>query len=552
MNKIKKVFACEVKQVGDEKDRVLRFIGSDETPDRDDDIIEVAGWDVSDYMKNPVFLWAHEYEKPPIGKAVQINKDLTNGRLVFDIKFPTLEELSSDVGSPSEHAKFIDTIYNLYRGGYLSATSVGFHGIKFKPRDDGEMNSNPEWQRGRRYMEQSLLELSAVPVPSNPNALQQAKSAGIDIAKVEKAFAETKTVILYKAYPTEPEGTEWDGPAEIAAAEVDDLKIMATWYDAENPDAKQSYKLPHHRQSDKHLIWRGVMAAMGVLLGARGGVDIPEADRKGVYNHLAKHYDDFGKTAPEFKNYTEQEIKSMFPQTKIFDLQGNPSVSDIIEAIETLINPADMWGGPEVEELYPINYPNGFVIIEKDDEYYLYDYTYDAVNDIATLGIENTPLEEVYVPKSYKHKSGAQISAKNRETLQVIHDDIHKCYGIMEVSRDNLKAFIDGTMPMMGPDGMPMMGPMMTAQMTAPMMEPMMSATRTAEITEIKQALDEIKSQVSLLLPKDAPKVEIDLDAIELPKAVKDPAKIELNIEPGELKTMIQETIKNLIQGGNQ
>lgn len=95
-----------------------------------------------------------------------------------------------------------------------------------------------------------------------------------------------------------------------------------------------------------------------------------------------------------------------------------------------------------------------------------------------------------------------------------------------------------------------------------------MSAMRTAEITEIKQALDELKSQVLILCQKtdvqevakqlyelqkvtpDATKAEIDLDAIEFPKPVKDPNNIELNIEPGELKTMIEETVKNLIQGG--
>jgi len=53
---------------------------------------------------------------------------------------------------------------------------------------------------------------------------------------------------------------------------------------------------------------------MAALLGARGGVNIPDADRKGVYNHLAKHYKQFDKEVPEFREYTETELKAMFPE----------------------------------------------------------------------------------------------------------------------------------------------------------------------------------------------------------------------------------------------
>ena len=36
----------EVKAFGEPEDRTLRFIGSDETPDRDGDIISLNGWDL--------------------------------------------------------------------------------------------------------------------------------------------------------------------------------------------------------------------------------------------------------------------------------------------------------------------------------------------------------------------------------------------------------------------------------------------------------------------------------------------------------------------------
>ncbi|MGD8240898.1 MAG: hypothetical protein PVH68_20270, partial [Armatimonadota bacterium] len=48
-------------------------------------------------------------------------------------------------------------------------------------------------------------------------------------------------------------------------------------------------------------VWRGCGAAMAVLLGARGGADIPESDRQGCYRHLRRYYAKFGKPAPEFR-----------------------------------------------------------------------------------------------------------------------------------------------------------------------------------------------------------------------------------------------------------
>lgn len=110
---------------------------------------------------------------------------------------------------------------------------------------------------------------------------------------------EIKKVIPFKSYPLADESTEWSGSDEIRKADISDLKIMCTWYDSENADVKAAYKLPHHTKSGYKTVWRGVRAAMGALLGARGGVDLPVGDRKAVYNHLAKHYREFDKEPPK-------------------------------------------------------------------------------------------------------------------------------------------------------------------------------------------------------------------------------------------------------------
>jgi len=105
------------------------------------------------------------------------------------------------------------------------------------------------------------------------------------------------SVIPYAEARKAPEDESWNfNAAEYDAAQ---LKRACAWFDSENPDVKNSYKLPHHKP-DGTVVWHGVSAAMAALMGGRGGVDLPADDKRGVYNHLSKHYADFGKEPPEF------------------------------------------------------------------------------------------------------------------------------------------------------------------------------------------------------------------------------------------------------------
>jgi len=101
----------------------------------------------------------------------------------------------------------------------------------------------------------------------------------------------------------------WD---ELTDAEKRKIASCFAWSPQMPPERFTDLKLPHHDPKTKNVVWRGVAAAMAALLGARGGVDIPEADRRKVYNHLAGHYRDFEKEAPELGGETtmsEEEEK---------------------------------------------------------------------------------------------------------------------------------------------------------------------------------------------------------------------------------------------------
>jgi len=145
----------------DGKPRVCRFVFSDGSVDRMGDRIDPAGWETQEFEKNPVALWAHDSNQPPIGRVIAVWSDGT--RLLGDIEF-----------IPAETYDFADLIYRLVVGKWLNAVSVGFLPIDYKFADDDE---GRPW--GIDFQRQSLLEISVCPVPANANALIEARAKGI-------------------------------------------------------------------------------------------------------------------------------------------------------------------------------------------------------------------------------------------------------------------------------------------------------------------------------------------------------------------------------------
>lgn len=134
-----------------------------------------------------------------------------------------------------------------------------------------------------------------------------AKSRGGDSGELETETHGEKKATPFKSTPTSEDA--WSGPGTIAAipndAGADILKQMFAWVDPKgDPDKKSSYKFPHHEwKNDKPgpANLKACTAGIGILNGGRGGANIPDADRKGVYNHLARHLKDGDKEPPELK-----------------------------------------------------------------------------------------------------------------------------------------------------------------------------------------------------------------------------------------------------------
>lgn len=97
----------------------------------------------------------------------------------------------------------------------------------------------------------------------------------------------------------------WRGCPSVAAA----LKKATAWRDPDgDPDVKATYKFIHHMVSDGKVgaaNTRACTSVIGNLNGARSPADIPEADKAGVYRHVATHLKDAGKTPAPLRSGEE-------------------------------------------------------------------------------------------------------------------------------------------------------------------------------------------------------------------------------------------------------
>lgn len=143
--------------------RVVSFVFSDDSIDRMGDTIDARGWQLDQFVKNPIALFGHDSASVEnvVGRARNVR--VAGNKLVGDIEF------AEAAVNPNA-----DVVFKMVKGGFLNAVSVGFVPLEWKPTKNG----------GISFTKQTLLEISVVPVPANSNALVQARAAGIAVDRL--------------------------------------------------------------------------------------------------------------------------------------------------------------------------------------------------------------------------------------------------------------------------------------------------------------------------------------------------------------------------------
>lgn len=334
-----------------------RAIASTAALDRDREVLLPKGAITENFMKNPVMLFIHQYKQVPVGKVTSIN--ITKDAVSF-----TFEFANTDLGNE---------LKSLYDSGFMSAFSVGLYPQKSMWIDeqtpdafevtypDGTKDTfdmtKYKVKPDRIVLAWELLEISPVPVPSNPEALLLRAKENIVRKAVEAnlskgaaqifesstdakmrslqdqideffkftADAKPDSVIKYAKSSVDME-KQWDSLraqaslAKWSSTDGSGEKETIDWglyskgfafVDIANAEKLSSYKYPHHVVIDKEMVavYKGVTKAMADVLGHKEALG---DDAKGVYEHLVGHYEDAGKKAPPFElDYSEAQLKAI-------------------------------------------------------------------------------------------------------------------------------------------------------------------------------------------------------------------------------------------------
>jgi HK97 family phage prohead protease len=233
------------------------------------------------------FLWGHDASKPPTA-------------VIREIREVGPEELPSDLQAQGATGGLLvvreylptsrgEEVLTALKAGAITEMSFGFDPIKVSYSTQGDRTI-------REVHEVRLWEVSDVLWGMNSYTLA------------------VKMVIPYKNEGQAPEDEPWERPRlsdftddemfeNLSLGEKRRIAAHFAWSANNPPETFGDLKLPHHRPSKTGIgpaVWSGVRAAMAALMGAHGGVDIPEGDRRLVYEHLARHYREFDREPPEF------------------------------------------------------------------------------------------------------------------------------------------------------------------------------------------------------------------------------------------------------------
>lgn len=225
----------------------IRFVASTEGVKRDGLEIKAESWELENYRRNPVFLFGHDYmgSRLPIGRA-EVNVEGKN--LIASVTFDPDDE-------------FARQVERKYRNGFLYAVSVGW---------DSRGDTN------------ELLDISAVPVPGDPDALMERQIRGL--------------------------------------ASIGEKLIELT----DEPDTPVG--------DDAEAVWQGTALRMARLFTS--AADDAFDDRE--YRRLCRTYQRLGKAPPEVPGHLDK--LGMAERRGLF-LAGEPDLVPELFAVPTMVQP---------------------------------------------------------------------------------------------------------------------------------------------------------------------------------------------------------------------
>jgi len=275
-----------------------------EVIDHDDDVTKRGAF--HDGQETLIEPWNHNYGTLPVGKGViheRDNKAIIEGQFFLDTQ------------SGLDHYRVVKAL------GPLQEWSYTF---------EIEKSSQGEFENQEVQFLEELDVWGVAPVT---------RGAGIDTGTTSIKSAK-RAVGTHSTATTD---AAWDGPANEARVRSGEgtayYRRIYAWQDVEgDPEVKSSWRFIHHMVDGEGnpgaANIRACQTGIGVLNGGRGGTTIPDADRQGVWNHLAKHLRDAELEPPALKSIDPLSNLENNPE----DEAGDGKSSGNVELIRTQID----------------------------------------------------------------------------------------------------------------------------------------------------------------------------------------------------------------------
>lgn len=267
------------------KGETRSIIASTPGIDRDGEKIATSAWSksLSRYLtKNPVILWGHDYNIPPVGKAV--GGKITDGALLLDVEF-----------APTREGQDVKTLYD---GGFLNSFSVGFIPKNATSDQDGT----------RTYTDCELLEVSCVTVPSNPDAVMLRSVS----PKLRKAF---------------DKGTEKGNKMSDMISYDEHLRLKGE-------AVREAERMAKARRADASEPGQDSAGYTNLSVGTPGehkGVRVKEVMARMAANAKSRGADDYLNRNPE-----GAEVAAVFWIDKVLGAKANTKANEIVTTTDSL------------------------------------------------------------------------------------------------------------------------------------------------------------------------------------------------------------------------
>ena len=443
----------QISDVGLEADRAIEAIINSEIVALDGHIVRTAGIDTSDYEVNSQLLFAHDQESLPVGRGTRVWKDATLLRGRF--QFATADEYP-----------FADTVYKMIRGQYLQSVSMSWFPIEYRSLKD---RKNPD---GLEFIRSKLLEVSVVPVPSNPQALITARDAGIDVRPIREwaarvldgvTMSEIRSLALSahrqlaptihqgvsmphpvrsgdnwkcgasRNLPLSEEGA-WDGPAaeksvfeacRIGGDKPDLGKARKAFlaYDESNPKERGSYKLPFAKVVEGRLVAMasGIRAAASRL----PQTDIPD-NVKDSARAVIDHYEGKMKNSKDGRGAPKIETRGLYAVAQLAYLLAQAGY--IKDAIEDEEEREGDDGSTNPENMAIACQALGKALVEM---------TVEEVGELLT-GVDADGASEAMRSVGAVMKR-AKLSKDDKEAAEAVHDHCARSHRMLRAHIDHFK-----------------------------------------------------------------------------------------------------------------